>query len=68
MGAKAETDLNFPVLRAEMSAPCPPMLNPVMDLFSLLTGKKEETTSGNSSLMYVNIWKCFLVASLVALM
>jgi hypothetical protein len=39
IGANAETDLNWPVFNAEIKAPCPPILNPVIEIFVLLTGK-----------------------------
>lgn len=51
IGANAETDLYYPVLSDEINAPCPPILNPVIDLFVLLTGKYVEISSGNYSLM-----------------
>lgn len=44
IGANADTDLNCPVLRAEIKAPCPPILNPVIEIFLRSTGKKVETT------------------------
>lgn len=51
IGAKADTDLNSPVFNPDINAPCPPILNPVIDLFVLLTGKYVETSSGNYSFM-----------------
>lgn len=67
IGANAEIDLYFPVFNPVTKAPCPPILNPVTDILSLLTGKNVETTLGSSSVIYVNIWKCFLYFSEVEL-
>lgn len=66
IGANAETDRYFPVFKATIKAPCPPMLNPVMDWLFLQIGKYVEATLGNYSVMYVYIWKCFLYFSEVA--
>ncbi len=51
IGANAEVDLYFPVFKEAINAPCPPILNPVIDILSLLTGKNVETTLGNYSVM-----------------
>lgn len=51
IGAKAETDLYSPVFNDDIKAPWPPILNPVIDLLSLLTGKYVETSSGSYLLM-----------------
>jgi len=66
IGANALTDLNCPVLNPEMIAPCPPILNPVIEMLVLLTGKKVETRSGSSLLIYENMLKLFLNSSDVA--
>ena len=47
IGAKAETDLKPPAFKAEIKAPCPPILKPVIDLLVLLTGKYVEITYGS---------------------
>ena len=39
IGANAETDLNCAVLKAEIKAPCPPILKPVTEILVRLTGK-----------------------------
>jgi len=39
IGANADTDLYLPVFNEQIKAPCPPILKPVIDMLSLLTGK-----------------------------
>jgi hypothetical protein len=39
IGENAEADLYFPLLKADINAPCPPILNPVIDLLFALTWK-----------------------------
>ena len=49
IGEKAETDEYMPgFLRWQMRAPCPPMLWPVMLLFSGSTGNSPDISSGSS--------------------